>query len=40
MTELKTTIDLQEAFDLWEIVMVSRYNEHLAIEYSKKKSGR
>ena len=33
-------LDLEEAFDLWEIVQVNRYNEYLAIEHSKKKSGR
>ncbi|MBO8265247.1 hypothetical protein IS516_06605, partial [Proteus mirabilis] len=29
-TELKTTIDLEEAFDLWEIAITNRYNEALA----------
>ena len=37
---MKQSIDLEEAFDLWEMVMVARYNEHLAIEHSKRKSGR
>ena len=34
---MKQSIDLEEAFDLWEMVMVARYNEHLAIEHSKRK---
>lgn len=37
---MKQSIDLEEAFDLWEMVMVARYNEHLAIEHSKRKAGR
>ncbi|MGV3068555.1 hypothetical protein ACEE86_10680, partial [Proteus mirabilis] len=30
LTELKTSIDLEEAFDLWEIAITNRYNEALA----------
>ena len=37
---MKQSIDLEEAFDLWEMVMVARYNEYLAIEHSKRKAGR
>ncbi|WP_230086468.1 hypothetical protein, partial [Providencia alcalifaciens] len=29
-TELKTSIDLEEAMDLWEIAITNRYNEALA----------
>lgn len=36
--ELKTIYSLEDAFDLFEIISVSRYNEHLAIQHAKKKS--
>ena len=34
--DLKTCIDIEEALNLWEIVQINRYNEHLAIEHSKR----
>ncbi|HAT1515864.1 TPA: hypothetical protein I8W54_004266, partial [Morganella morganii] len=30
LTELKTTVDLEEAMDMWEIAIINRYNEALA----------
>lgn len=36
--ELKTIYSLEDAFDLFEIIAVTRYNEHLAYEHAKKKS--
>lgn len=36
LKELKETYTLEEAFDLWEIIAVNRYNEYLAVEYAKK----
>ena len=36
-TELKESIDLEEALDLWEIAIVNRYNEALAIESANRK---
>src|SRR6478736_4422745 len=37
LNELRTIYDLEDAFDLWEVIMVTRYNEHLAIEHAKRK---
>ncbi len=36
LNELKTIYTLEDAFDLWEIIAVTRYNEYLAIEYAQK----
>lgn len=36
--ELKNIYSLEDAFDLFEIISVTRYNEHLAIEHAKQKS--
>ena len=38
LNELKTIYSLEDAYDLWEVIMVNRYNEYLAIEYAKKKN--
>jgi len=35
--ELRTIYDLEDAFNIWEVIMVSRYNEHLAVEHAKAK---
>jgi len=35
--ELKTIYSLEDAYDLYEIIAVSRYNEFLAIENAKQK---
>jgi hypothetical protein len=34
--ELKTVYTLEDAFLMWEVIAVTRYNEHLAIEHSKR----
>ncbi|GAB3484429.1 hypothetical protein GCM10027398_43590 [Azotobacter salinestris] len=34
--ELKTSISLREAMDLWEIAIVNRHNEWLAMEDAKR----
>lgn len=34
--ELKTIYSLEDAFDMWEIIIVNRYNEYLAVENQKK----
>jgi len=36
--ELKTIYSLQDMYDLYEIIAVQRYNEHLAYEHAKRKS--
>ena len=36
-TELKYEITLEEALDIFEVIMVERYNEHLAVEAAKRK---
>lgn len=38
--ELKTIYTLEDAYDLFEIIAVSRYNEHMAIEDANKKGRR
>jgi len=40
LNELKTIYTLEEAFDLWEIIAVTKYNEYLAIEHGKKSQER
>ena len=35
LRELKEVYTLEDAFDLFEIVAINNYNEHLAIEHSK-----
>ena len=37
LQELKTGYTLEEAYDLWEVIAVNRYNEHLAVEHAKNK---
>jgi hypothetical protein len=37
--ELKTVYTLDDAYDLFEILSVSRYNEFLAIEDAKQQKG-
>ena len=37
LRELKTIISLEEAFDIWEVIMVNRYNEYMAAKERKKK---
>jgi len=32
---LKTIYTVEDAFDLWEIIVTNRFNEYLAIEHSK-----
>jgi len=38
--ELKTVYSLEDAFDMWEVIAVTRYNEHLAIEQAKQSKGK
>lgn len=40
LNELRTIYTLEEAFDLWEIIAVTRYNEHLAIKHAEQKGGK
>jgi hypothetical protein len=35
--ELRTIYTLEDALDLYEVIAVTRYNEHLAIEHAKRK---
>jgi hypothetical protein len=37
LRELTEYYTLEQAFDLFEIVMTNRYNEHLAVEYAGRK---
>jgi hypothetical protein len=37
---LKTVYDLEDAFDLFEVIATNRFNEYLAIEHAKKKGGK
>ena len=39
LQELRTIYSLEDAFTLWETIVVPRYNEYLAIEHAKKKRG-
>lgn len=34
--ELKTIYTLEDAFLMWEVIAVTRYNEYLAMEHAKK----
>ena len=36
LNELKTVYTLEDAFYMWEVIAVTRYNEFLAMEYAKK----
>ena len=36
LKELKNDYTLEDAFNLWEIIAVTHYNEYLAYEYAKK----
>ena len=36
--ELKTVYSLEDAFDIWETIAVSRYNEYLAVKHAKSKA--
>jgi len=33
---LKTVYSLEDAFDIWEAIAVSKYNEYLAIKHAQK----
>ena len=39
LLELKTVYSLEDAFDMWEIVATTRFNEWLAMEHAKKHKG-
>jgi hypothetical protein len=36
LNELKTIYTLEDAFLMWEVIAVTRYNEYLAMEHAKK----
>jgi hypothetical protein len=38
LNELKTVYDLEDAMDLFEIIVVGRFNEHLAMKAAKTKA--
>ena len=38
LIELKTVYSLEDAFDLLEAIVVTRYNEYLAMEHAKKQN--
>lgn len=40
LKELKYDYTLEEAFIIWEIIMVNRHNEQLALDHAKKKGGK
>lgn len=40
LNELKTIYSLEDAFKMWEVITVTRYNEHLAMEHAKSRGGR
>lgn len=35
---MREEYDLEDALDMYDIIMVGRVNEYLAVEHSKKKS--
>jgi hypothetical protein len=37
LAELKTIYMLEDAFDLWEVIVTTRYNEYVAAEEAKKR---
>lgn len=37
--ELRDELTLEEALNLWEVIAVTRYNEHLAIKHNERKGG-
>ena len=39
LRELTEWYTLEEGFDLYEIIAVSHYNEHLAMQHAKKQGG-
>jgi hypothetical protein len=40
LNELKTVYTLEDAYDLFEIVSVTKYNEFRAIKHANKKGGK
>jgi hypothetical protein len=34
--ELKTVYTLEDAFKMWEVIAITRYNEHLAVTHAQK----
>ena len=37
LRELQTVYTLEDAFDLWEVIAVTRHNEHLAVKAAQRK---
>lgn len=40
LKELQTIYTLEDAFIMWEIIAVTRYNEYLAAQHAQKKGNR
>ena len=38
--ELKTIYSLEDAFLMWEVIAVTRYNEYLAVQHANKQNRR
>ena len=38
LNELRTIYTLEDAFDMWEIIAITKYNEYLAIEHAKRQN--
>jgi hypothetical protein len=38
LNELRTIYTLEDAFLMWEVIAISRYNEYLAVEHAKRQS--
>lgn len=40
LNELRTVYTLEDSYAMWEVIVTTRYNEHLAYEHAKKKGGK
>ena len=40
LNELNTVYSYEDAYTLWEIIVINRYNEYLAYEHAKKATKR
>jgi hypothetical protein len=40
LNELRTVYTLEDAFNMWEIIAVNRYNEYLAVQHANKNQKR
>ena len=39
LQELRTVYSLEDLFDMWEVIMTSRYNEYISAKNASKKKG-